>query len=186
MFTTTIGDYTLIVDPDGLPTEERIKFFRIHADLYERFTFHGDKIRTCFVAVRRNVDWWPVLPFLVVQMEYMPMQLGDPGVMLLPDTGRLFIGAGRRLVCYQLLDEPERLWESHALEEFFSWQRHGDVVIMAGLNELAAWDTKGNPLWWSDKPEHQWSYRVVDETVKLEIGTDITEFNLESGPSEQS
>lgn len=184
MFTTTVGDYTLIVDPDGLPPEERIKFFRMHADLYERFTFHGDDVKTCFVAVRRNTDWWPVLPFLVVQMEYKPMQLGDPGLILLPDTGRLFIGAGRRLVCYQLEDKPKRLWESHALEEFFSWQRHGNIVMMAALDELAAWDSYGNRLWWTDKPEHQWSYHVNGDTLQLEIGTEVTEFSLETGPGE--
>lgn len=184
MFTITVGDYTVILDPDGLPSEERIKFFRIHADLYERFTLHGADTSTCFVAVRRNTDWWPVLPFLVVQMEYKPMQLGDPGVLILPDTGRLFIGAGRRLVCYQLEDEPKRLWENYAEHEFFSWQRHGDVVMMAALDELAAWDAHGSPLWWTDKPERQWSYRVHGDTIKLEIGTVTTEFKLELGPGE--
>jgi len=183
MFTVTYGQYTLIVDHDGLPTEERSAFFRVYADLYERFTLHGEDVRTCFVAVRHNVSWWPALPFLVVQQEYKPMKLADPGVLFVPETGRMFIGAGRRLLAYQL-EEPKRLWEAHVDEEFFSWQRHGNVVVMAAQDELAAWDLNGEKLWWTTEPEHQWSYSVEEDIVTLEIGGRTLKFSLEEGPRE--
>lgn len=180
MITVTYGSYTLILDADGLPTPERLTFFRMYAELYERFTQHGEDLRTCFVAVRRNDAWWPALPFLVVTQDYQ-MQLADPGVLLLPETHLLLIGAGRRLLAYRL-DQPARLWEEHVENEFFSWQRHGDVIIMAGMDELAAWDVRGLKLW-TAFPQQQWSYSVEEENVLLDVGGQITRFGVRSGPA---
>ena len=70
----------------------------------------------------------------------------DPGLLLVPETGVLFLGAGERLLAYGL-DQPRRLWEDTAEVGFWGWGRFGETVLMSAELELAAWDTSGRKLW---------------------------------------
>ncbi|WP_145266242.1 hypothetical protein [Tautonia plasticadhaerens] len=59
----------------------------------------------CFVSVGQVRRW----PSLVVVQRYSPAGFGFvPGVLLIPEVHRLFIGAGRRLLAYDL-SRPARL-----------------------------------------------------------------------------
>ncbi len=81
----------------------------------------------CYVAVSntKRTEW----PFLTITQRFWPSAGGfDPGVILIPETKRLFIGAGERLLAYDL-EAPQRLWEDSADTGFWCWARHGDTIL---------------------------------------------------------
>jgi hypothetical protein len=102
-----------------------------------------------------------------------------PGLFLVPETHLLFIGAGRRLLCYDLL-APSRLWEDEADCGFWSWSRYGSVVLMAAELELAAWDLAGRKRW-SRFVEPPWDDAVDGEVITLDVMGVTSRIRLESG-----
>ena len=86
-------------------------------------------------------------PFLVVEQRYGPDVAGfDPGLLLIPGTGLLLVGAGIRLLAYSLTG-PHHLWEDRTNLGFWHWDRQEDTVLMAAELELAAWDLDARKLW---------------------------------------
>ncbi len=175
-FTVTLGDYTLLCEEGGLPdhTAEYLE----RAALAERIDLSGSDGRAFFLAVGRADDW----PFLAVAQRYDPAG-GEfrPGALLVPETDRLFIGAGTRLLAYDLAS-PARLWEDYAEVGFWSWQRHGDTVLMSAELELTAWDLKGGKRW-TQPVEPPWSYDVSAGRINLEIVGNRSAFDLVAGPA---
>jgi hypothetical protein len=98
-----------------------------------------------------------------------------------PETGRLFLGAGKLLLAYELTTPPRRLWTDDAELGFWQWARHDDVVIMSAELELAAWDLDGRKLWttWVEPP---WGYTVRDGVVALDVMGAKSEFSARTGP----
>jgi len=92
----------------------------------------------------------------------------------------LFVGAGERLLAYQL-DGPKRLWEDRADTGFLGWNQHGDTVLMAAELELAAWDTTGRKLW-TMFVEPPWGYQVNDGTIELDVMAKKQMFGVRDGP----
>lgn len=132
----------------------------------------------CCVAVGRVNEPWP---FLVVAQNLSPAGAGfEPGVLLAPDTQRLFVGAGERLLAYDLA-APRRLWVDQADTGFWSWARHRDVVLMSAELELAAWTQKGEKLW-TTFVEPPWEYAVEGDTVLLDVMGTQRRFSLHDGP----
>jgi hypothetical protein len=83
-----------------------------------------------FVAVRHiGADW----PFLVVVQSYAAHAVAtDCGAVLVPETRRLFLAAGERLLAYDITpDQPRRLWEDTAECGFWNWRVHDGLVLMA-------------------------------------------------------
>ncbi len=109
MFRVSVGDYELCCHDGELPdmTDE----YRRRAVLTEEFgTSNEPGCGVCFVSVGRSGQW----PTLVVVQRFSPARNGfNPGVLITRNTHRLFIGAGRRLLCYDLT-RPARLWEDEA------------------------------------------------------------------------
>lgn len=133
---------------------------------------------TFFVAVQRNGDW----PEVVLARRYSPAGYGfAPGVVLVPETQLLFVGAGDRLAAYSLRDPIARLWDDEAEMGFWRWERIGDRVIMSAELELAVWDTAGSKQW-TTFVEPPWSYDVVDGQIELDVMGTRTTFGLDSGP----
>ena len=125
-----------------------------------------------------NGHVWPVL---VVAQRFEPFSGGfDPGVLLVPESKVLFVGAGRRLLAYTL-DGPRRLWEDEAETGFWGWQRHHDGVLMSAELELAAWDITGTKLW-TTFVEPPWSYNVAGYDVRLDVMGRESSFPLDKGP----
>ena len=116
---------------------------------------------TCFVAVGpAGCDW----PTLVIAQRFSPAGGGfDLGVLVVPETRVVFIGAGTRILAYSL-HGPRRLWEDTADTGFWGWQRHGNYVLMSAELELAAWEINGRKLW-STSVEPPWSYAVDGRRV---------------------
>jgi hypothetical protein len=170
MIQLALAGYTLVLG-ERLPEEDEPDC--AHAAFAERFDVaaatgqrHMSAPNELQVDVRHNTVW-PEWPFLCVALRYHREGEGNPGVLLVPETGLLFIGAGERLVAYDL-HSPRRLWEDQADMGFHTWQRHGDWVLMASELDFAAWDIRGVKRW-SRCVEPPWSYRVEDDTVHLDV-----------------
>jgi hypothetical protein len=140
-FLVAANDYDLLLMPNAPPS-----LYERHAQkarLAERFTLDRTNARTAFVAVRRlDADW----PFLVVAQAYTAHAVAnDCGVVLLPETRRLFIAAGENLLAYDITpDRPRRLWQDEAEFGFWHWRVHDNLVLMAAELGFAAWDTQAN------------------------------------------
>jgi hypothetical protein len=179
MFRVAVAGYSLLVHRGPLPQIHAE--YRRRALLAEEFHVSGSDGEACLVAVGVAGDW----PALVVAERFSPCAGGfDPGVLLVPETRVLFIGAGTRLLAYDL-ESPRRLWEYAADFGFWSWDRHGDVVLMSAEPELAAWDTAGRKLW-TTFVEPPWTYRVVADTVRLDVMGRETDFPLDHGPTRRA
>jgi hypothetical protein len=157
--------------------------YRAHARLVEEFTTDDDRTVAgyCFIAVGTRAGGWPQL---VVSLRYSPAGYGfAPGVLLVPETGRLFIGAGARLLGYRV--DEAGTWQRSFVDEaevgFLYWQQHGDVVLMAAELELAAWTTTGEKLW-RTFVEPPWSYELAGDEVHLDVMGARTSFPKRTGP----
>jgi hypothetical protein len=115
--------------------------YRQRARLIEDFDLGNSEGGYLFVGVSDLSASWPSL---VVEQRFSPCGHGfNPGILLVPESRALFIGAGSRLLAYRLGEPPRRLWEDVADVGFWSWSRHGDVVLMSAEIELAAWSIDG-------------------------------------------
>jgi hypothetical protein len=176
MFQISIGPYSLRVSYGRLPPTyaEGTR----HAQLVDELDLtSGDGTVCCVEVGGAGNDW----PFLVVAQRYAPSaECFFPGVLIVAETARMFVGAGERLLAYDLATR-ERLWEDRADTGFWSWARHEDVVVMSAELEIAAWDLHGRKLW-STFVEPPWEYEVVDGVVRLDIMGAKSELDLRSGP----
>lgn len=120
----------------------------------------------------------------MVTQRFSPAVGGfSPGVLVVPETNVVFIGAGTRLLAYQrTADHWTRRWEDTADVGFRGWQRHGSVIVMSAEIEMAAWTVDGVKVW-TTFVEPPWSYDVTDGTVRLDVMGTITSFALENGPA---
>ena len=173
-FEVALGDYILGCTPDGLPPlfDEDSQ----RAGLVEKFALDEEDL--CCLTVSRSGEPWP---FLVVAQGFAPAGWGfEPGLLLIPEAKRLFVGAGERIIAYDLA-VPRRLWLDSAYGGFYAWAQHGDVVVMSAELELAAWKVSGEKLW-TTSVEPPWWYRVDCETLRLDVMGDVRQFPLLSGP----
>jgi len=175
MFRVSIGEYELCCQQDGLP--DMLADYQQRAVLSEDFDTPDEAgSSVCFVSVGRVQQW----PFLVVTQRYSPAVAGFfPGVLLVPEQHILFIGAGQRLLGYDLA-RPARLWQDRADCRFWAWGRHGQTVLMSAELELAAWDVGGGKLW-SRFVEPPWSYTVAEEVVAVDVMGSVSSIHLRSG-----
>jgi hypothetical protein len=175
MFQVSIGPYRVdLTEGRFPPSYEESK--RI-AGLVEEFDMDAEERALCCVTVSLGAGW----PFLVVAQRYAPSDdCFFPGVLVVPETARMFVGAGERILCYDLA-APARLWESSVDAGFWVWSRHGDLVVMAAELELAAWTLDGKKSW-TTFVEPPWSYAVADGNVTLDVMGQLSEFPLASGP----
>jgi hypothetical protein len=176
MFSISFGEYEAYCQADGLPAREMLAEFEQRATLVERI---GMKWAGAdgFCAVRRRGEEWP---FLVVSQRYAPAAESGffPGLVVVPETHRLFLGAGWQLLAYDL-SAPARLWAAET-RGFWFWSRYGDVVLMAGEQELAAWDVHGGKLW-SRRVEPLWEYRVDGRVLVVDVRGQVSRLDLLTG-----
>jgi hypothetical protein len=176
MFTITVGAYAVTVQQGTLPAFYRD--YKKRAKLCDEFSLGPQEAgELCFVSVSAMLHW----PTLVVAQRFELAQAGfDPACLLVPESHTIFIGAGRRLLAYQL-DAPRRLWEESVDSGFLEWSRHDQTVLMSGELELGAWDIRGQKLW-TLPLEHTWEYHVQDGKVHLDAQGRRTVFGLQEGP----
>jgi hypothetical protein len=152
---------------------------RARAALAEEFETKRPDREHCFVSVSRANGW----PELTIAQTFSPSAAGfDPGVLLALETKTLFVGAGIRLLAYQL-DPPRRLWEDTCDTGFWSWSQHGEYVLMAAELELAAWTSKGEKLW-TTFVEPPWEFQVAGDRVYLDVMGRKSTFGIKEGPKQ--
>jgi hypothetical protein len=172
------GEYTVSGTVGEVPT--------IYAALIEHSTLHDDfgvkapDGTALVIAVERSSGQWPEL-LISQRFDPGPEAGFYPGTFLVAETGLLFVGAGTRLLAYDLR-ASRRLWEDAADFGFWGWKRHGDVIVMSAELELAAWTLEGRKLW-STFVEPPWDYSVVDARVHLDVMGKKSVFDLGTGPS---
>jgi len=161
------------------PLSERAELSETFGDLRGR----NDEDGSLFcVSVGPQFQTWPTL---FVTQRFSPDAGGfDPGVLVIPETGLVLIGAGTRLLAYDL-SGPTRLWEDVAFFGFWWWDRQGEVILMAAELELAAWNLHGQKLW-TMFVEPLWSYSVQNGVIQLDVMDHLSSFPLASGPSEEN
>ncbi len=175
MFKVSVGQYLIQVERGALPAT--YAEYRQHSSLFEEFDVRNPERAHSFVSISGSTGW----PSLVVAQTFSPSLAGfDPGVLLVPETRTLFIGAGERLLAY-CLDPLQRLWIDKCDVGFWCWMQHGRHVIMSAELELAAWDCAGKKLW-TTFVEPPWDYRVDGSRVHLDVMGRKSEFELEKGP----
>src|SRR5271156_3091452 len=107
-FRIAVGDYSLLVHRGPMPSI--YGSYRQHSSLADEFDLDNPDGESCFVAVGKSGEG----PSLIVAQRFDPCVVGfDPGVLLVPETRVVFIGAGVRLLAY-MLDGPKKLWEDSA------------------------------------------------------------------------
>jgi len=175
VFILAVGDYVLSVC-NGLP--ELYGDYWRHARLVEEIDLDDREDGACFLGVEGAGE----VPLLAVALRFDCDGSGFyPGAVLIPETRRLFVGAGERILGYDL-ERIARLWRERTAVGFWGWQRHGDVVVMSAERELAAWDLAGARLW-SAAVEPPWSYSVNGRTLALDVlGRRRSRFDLAHGP----
>lgn len=174
MFQVTIGEYYLTLVSEGLP--DLYNEYKSRAILVDEIDIRNSEGKNCFVSVGKNNDW----PFLVVAQRYSPAGYGFfPGVLLVPETKLLFIGAGERLIAYDL-EIPKRIWNDSTYCGFFNWKQFNRIILMSAELELAAWEINEKKLW-STSVEPPWDYKIVNGEIVLDIMGIKTIFDIETG-----
>ncbi len=176
MFEVTYDEFTVLCQSSGFPG--LYSEYRNNAVLAEEFDLEDrDEAKWCFLGVRRGSKW----PFLTVAQKYWPDGAGfEPGALLVPETSTLFIGAGERLLAYDL-KAPKRLWLDSADTGFWQWDRQSDFVLMAAELEFAAWTKEGTKLW-TTFVEPPWDYVLTQDSGVLDIMGKKMPFTLLHGP----
>ena len=176
MFRITVDRYTLSMSSSLPATYDE---YRKRVKLVEIFDSGGQGEGYFYLSVAQGNDW----PFLIVAQRYAPGPESGfhPGVLLVPETQLLFIGAGERLLAYRL-GPPEKLWEQEVMIGFWGWQRYQQFVIMSAELELAVWNIHGEKLW-STFVEPPWSYTIERDTIHLDVMGKQSSFSLPFGPT---
>lgn len=169
MHQIVIGNWALNIEAGSLPLA--YDWYVGHALLADEIDLKARRGYPLFVGVHafdhaQHEPWKPILT--VAQTYERPSERSfDPGLLLVPETARLFIGAGTRVLGYDLTT-PARLWEDQVDCGFWKWGRHGNFVWMEAELEFAVWSTTGRKLW-TTSVEPPWSPAVADGKVELDI-----------------
>lgn len=132
----------------------------------------------CFLAVQKQDEWKHYI--LVLALGYAPSTVFPPGILLVPETNVLFVGAGERVLVYNL-SNPVRIGEDSADVGFLGWRRYGRYVVMSAELDVAVWDLAGTKLW-SHFVEPPWDYNVEGEIFHLEVMEKHYSFPIQTGP----
>jgi len=177
MIRFTCGDYTVSASLGGPPAiyDRYVE----HALLHDNLGMSGVDGSEFVVLVEGVASNWPEL---VCAQRFSPGLDAAfyPSLLLIPESHLLFVGAGTRLLAYDLRT-PRRLWEDEAEMGFWAWKRHDGVIIMSAELEFAAWDIQGKKLW-TTFVEPPWEYRVIGSKVELNVMGHPSSFELHTGP----
>ncbi len=130
-----------------------------------------------FVGISKQNEW----PFLTISQKYNPAGCGfHPGILYDDKSSLLFIGAGTRILCYDLRLK-QKLWEDSANAGFWHWVKYGNYILMSAELEFACWDANGKKIW-STFVEPPWNFKHDNHQITLEVMGEIKTFNIGKGP----
>lgn len=108
-------------------------------------------------------------PDLLVEGWYSPGPTSGffPSILIAPDTGVAFIGAGNTVLCFAMTPIAKLAHEQVEVG-FWQWHLHGQFVLMSAEMEFAVWSTKGEKLW-SRFVEPPWHFTTHGELITLDV-----------------
>jgi len=154
-----IGEYKLVIHNDAVPAA-----YQFYCDgaktVHEHKPLGSGKVM--FVGVGRSDS-----PELVICFPYSPTsdEGFNQGVIISPETKKLFIGAGQKIFVYDL--NSHDLVSEHILFGFWGWQKVDTAIIHLSETEIGAWSFDGKLLWemFADPP-HSVSVHGSELTLK--------------------
>lgn len=176
MQTITIGGWQVNVQTGTLPSI--YDAYCVRAGFVDEIDLANHDGTFSFIGLARaqsNAAW----PELIVAQTYRDAHVFHPGFLIQSGTQRLFIGAGERLLCYDL-ENFQRLWEARTDCGFWGWYDLGAVVVMAAELEFSIYSAAGAQLW-STFVEPPWDFSVDGECVELDVMGDKRRLNLADG-----
>lgn len=119
-------------------------------------------------------------PSMVLSQRFQDAQTAfNPGLHYVPEKDLLFVGAGERLLCYDL-KAGKRIWEDETPCGFWQWSRHDQYILMSAELEFSVWSQCGRKLWstWVEPP---WDYRIAEDIVTLSFEGIEVKYRLDTG-----
>jgi hypothetical protein len=178
LLTVETEGWRLLIEDGSLP--RAYDHYVRNAVFIDHVTSPSREGRDMFIAVARNSVGPGVWPEIVITLKYENSQgVFQPGMLVVPDTSLLFIGAGECLLGYDLT-RRQKVFEDWTEHGFLNWSRQGDYVVMSGEVEFGVWTTAGEKLW-STFVEPPWDWRVISECVELDVMGRLTTLRLDNG-----
>ena len=103
----------------------------------------------------------------------------NPGFLIVPETGTLFIGAGKVVRTYDLKNHNRKIEKKFSCG-FWGWSRHNNLILMQEELEFGIYTLDGLEVW-STFVEPPWTYEIEDEHVKLTFMDKISYRDLKTG-----
>ncbi len=177
MISIRMEDWELWIDDGRLPTI--FASYLKNAELVDQIDINNDEGRFLFLGISKgaNNNGWPSV--IIAQKYSDHQQTFSPGFLVVPDTSLIFLGAGERLLCYDL-EQKVRLWEDETHCGFWGWSKSGSYILMSAELEFGVWDQSGKKLW-STFVEPPWSFKVQEQILELDVMGDIQKFRLSDG-----
>ena len=137
---------------------------------YEHLGFLGVTVYCDGVAVLRVHQFY----------EQMSQSI-TPGVLIVPETNRLFIGAGSRMLAYDLTT-CQRVWieDAQNMMLFWSWLRQGQCVFALGELELAVYELDATPRF-RVPVDPPWTFEVSGDVLTVETDSERRGYSMADG-----
>ena len=116
----------------------------------------------------------------LVEVRYESHRVFGPQLLFVEETGTLFLGAGQTVAAYRITPEFGRVMALGVEPGVLSWERSGQVVLMAAELELAGFDLSGG-LRWRLPVEPPWSYLISGGRLRVTIMGRQRAIDLTSG-----
>lgn len=176
MLHTTIGKYSVSLwsSPDDI--NHHTREFAVATKHLTTHESRGDYVAIGVSDAGPGAD-------LLVEGQYSPGPASGfhPGILIIPETGIVFIGVGTNVLVYNMAPISEIV---HAQTEvgFWYWHQHGASVFMCAELELAVWNIDGQKRW-SRPVEPPWSWHVSGDIVAIDVMGHVDSYSLQTGES---
>lgn len=162
MYRFQLDDWQIWLEENG-ELEDYVHFLK-NADFVDEIEIDHSDLALSFIGIEKGSEakaW----PSVVILQTHSHPTIFPPGFLVVPENSLVFIGAGERLLCYDI-ERRCRLWEDQTSEGFWKWSQHGQYVFLSAETEFGVWTKSGRRLWTTfvDPP---WDYEVTGSTVNL-------------------
>ncbi len=177
MISIKMEDWELRIEDGSLPSI--FTSYLKNAEFVDQIDVNNDEGRFLFLGVCNGVtkSGWPSV--IIAQRYQDHRQTFSPGFLVVPDTSLIFLGAGERLLCYDL-EKKVRLWEDETDGGFWGWSESGSYILMSAELEFGVWEQSGKKLW-STFVEPPWSFEIKEQIVELDVMGAIQNFRISDG-----
>jgi len=162
MHALTIENWKLSVHEGPLPGV--YSSYIDHAVFVDKIDSDSTEGIPLFVAVSSASSNWPNL---ISTQRYSPTGGLSVGCLLIPEKALLFIGAGEKILCYDVA-ASKRLWIDATPRGFWRWLHVGEYVVMSAELEFAVWNSSGEKLW-STFVKPPWTFTIMGDVVEFDI-----------------